>query len=240
MCNDIENIKTKIQKLLALASSPNEHEAQRAMEMANALLLKYNLDMSELPEAKDDREIVEETFELGTSAFQWKIQLAVAIARHNFCEVLLGYRNRRLYFIGRRCNVDATRDIYTWVTMQLLSICREERKRVNPVEWDGRPMDGLRWQTSFCMGAVVRINHRLIEQRRTQERETTGCTAMVLCNKQAIDAFLSENYPRLTKKSNNAARMDAAAYNAGKAAGDKVQLQRQSQMRQSSTVMLSA
>ena len=43
-----DKMLTRVKQLLALAKSPNEHEAANAMRMANKYLLKYNLDLAEL------------------------------------------------------------------------------------------------------------------------------------------------------------------------------------------------
>src|SRR5690606_31547415 len=43
----------KIARLLTLASSPNEHEAQAAMAAAQRLMLKYNLEVSAKTDARD-------------------------------------------------------------------------------------------------------------------------------------------------------------------------------------------
>ncbi|MBR4598749.1 MAG: DUF2786 domain-containing protein, partial [Treponema sp.] len=44
---DLNLIKSKIKKLLALSKSPNENEAALAMEKATALMAQYRLDESE-------------------------------------------------------------------------------------------------------------------------------------------------------------------------------------------------
>ena len=97
LSEQLEDIGRKIQKLMSLGSSPNEHEAARALEMANALLLKYNLEMDEIEK----------------QGFQWKILLANDIAQHNFCRLIVGHRNRRLYFVGRKTNVARGKACYT-------------------------------------------------------------------------------------------------------------------------------
>ena len=45
--NDLNIIKSKIKKLLALSKSPNENESALAMEKATALMAQYRLDKSE-------------------------------------------------------------------------------------------------------------------------------------------------------------------------------------------------
>lgn len=47
-----DKILRRVKELLALASSPNEHEAANAMRMANKYLLKYNLDLEGLEQTR--------------------------------------------------------------------------------------------------------------------------------------------------------------------------------------------
>lgn len=45
--NDIETIKTRVKKLLALSKSSNENEAAVAMKLANEIIEKYELNQTE-------------------------------------------------------------------------------------------------------------------------------------------------------------------------------------------------
>ena len=59
-----QNLLEKISKLLALASSPNEHEAALAAEKAAELLAKHNLSVADLGQDKDEditKSIVDKT-----------------------------------------------------------------------------------------------------------------------------------------------------------------------------------
>jgi hypothetical protein len=47
-----DKMLTRVRELLALAESPNEHEAASAMRMARRFLLEYNLDLRELDEKR--------------------------------------------------------------------------------------------------------------------------------------------------------------------------------------------
>jgi hypothetical protein len=53
----------KIQKLLALANSENEHEAKTAASMAQSLLTKYNLTMTDVESEPDDSKYASEFVE---------------------------------------------------------------------------------------------------------------------------------------------------------------------------------
>lgn len=48
MSQDLTAIKERINKLLATASSSNQHEAELAMSMAQSLIHKHKLSMAEL------------------------------------------------------------------------------------------------------------------------------------------------------------------------------------------------
>lgn len=48
-----EPLLRRLRKVLSLASSPNEHEAQAAVKKAQRLLLEYNIDLVELDQQRD-------------------------------------------------------------------------------------------------------------------------------------------------------------------------------------------
>lgn len=82
---EIEPIIVKIKKLLALATSSNENEAQAAMLKAQEMLAKYKLTMKDIQNLKPTQKDVKEkwtpiTFKKAT----WKGRLASVIA-DNFC-----------------------------------------------------------------------------------------------------------------------------------------------------------
>ena len=58
----MENIKEKIQKLLNLATSDNEHEAAVALSKATELMNKWNLDIAEVTGQKVKLEVFEFSF----------------------------------------------------------------------------------------------------------------------------------------------------------------------------------
>src|ERR1700761_3759755 len=83
------SLKLKIQKLLELATNnDNEHEASSAAERVQALLGKYNLEMSQVIEGDEysnpdaEREKVDNVVE---TFFEWQIKLFRKIADNNFC-----------------------------------------------------------------------------------------------------------------------------------------------------------
>lgn len=55
---DLNKILDKIKKLLALSTSPNEHEAHSALQMAQRLQAQYNINISEINMA-DEPDVIE-------------------------------------------------------------------------------------------------------------------------------------------------------------------------------------
>jgi hypothetical protein len=53
---ELDKIIEKIRKCLALATSPNENEAQRAAQKAHELLIRYNLSMQQVEHVKSEYE----------------------------------------------------------------------------------------------------------------------------------------------------------------------------------------
>lgn len=94
----MEKILNKIKNLLDLANNnPNENEAVAAALKAQELMAKYNVELEQLDEKKESREIVKEIYRASGKheMSKWKIGLASVIAPNFRCKV---------YFLNR-CDV---------------------------------------------------------------------------------------------------------------------------------------
>lgn len=90
----MEKILNKIKNLLDLANNnPNENEAIAAALKAQELMAKYNVELDQLDEKKETREIVKEIYyQSGKHEMRkWKLGLASIIAQNFRCKV---------YFLG--------------------------------------------------------------------------------------------------------------------------------------------
>lgn len=85
-----EKIVEKIKKLLALSKSPNENEAMAAALKAQALMAKYEIDLSQI-ETNEDRKIVERIYcDNGKHEMKkWKYGLATIVANNFMCKMFL-------------------------------------------------------------------------------------------------------------------------------------------------------
>ena len=80
-------IEERIRKLLALADSPNENEAAAAAEKAQALMLRYGIEMAAVAASGGERLAVDEHVVDG-KVDPWRRMLAAAVARSAGGEVV--------------------------------------------------------------------------------------------------------------------------------------------------------
>jgi hypothetical protein len=77
-------ILDRIQKLIALSTSPNENEAAVAAEKAQALLIEHNLSMADV-KASTHKKVEYTINNVKTTPYPWHRLLAQAVAKLYFC-----------------------------------------------------------------------------------------------------------------------------------------------------------
>ena len=85
----MEKILNKIKNLLDLANNnPNEHEALAAALKAQELMAKYNVELDQVEEKKENREIITEIYRASGKheMKKWKFGLADVIANNFRCK----------------------------------------------------------------------------------------------------------------------------------------------------------
>lgn len=222
MTND--KIIERVRKLMALATSSNEHEAAAAAAKAQELLLKYNLSMASIDEEEPDEGVTKEDyFERDPSS--WRLQLIGGIARATSCRLIQtpGYRKwvtgevlprkgTMYHVFGQPSNIEVVYYLYNYLARELL--------RLSP-KGKGTTAAGH----AFRLGAVSVINRRLMETYREFQTASEETRALVHVTTAAVDAKVEETFPKL-QKSRMGSLSDAAAYHAGQAAGREIPLRR--------------
>lgn len=179
-----EALLEKIQKLLALTSSPNENEAAVAGEMAMKLLAKHHLSMEDFTEQYKDK-----TEEIGPSELMeefipWKSKLLAVIAPNCFCfsyrdekDVQIptstaGYtrtkRRKFMVLVGTTMNKQVAVHLFKYLCDIVPAITEIEFKKTNP--YCGPGTADL-WKNSFIEGVLLRLKERLESQREQIVRE---------------------------------------------------------------------
>jgi len=205
-----EQIVEKVQKLLRLSKSDNEHEASLAMANANKLLLKYNLEMSDVDEI-DINEILEETVMSGKRMISWKLLLLNAIMDLNNCTIITHNRIRgekSVKAIGKKQNIAISMSMFDYV-------CKTMDRKLKHFSGDA---------FAFRMGFTSAIQQKVREiiQSRKTDVQMSDCTALVVQEKALVKQFIDEKYNNLKSKSLNTKGVDRQGYMAGMNEGRNV------------------
>lgn len=168
-------IVDKIRKLLALATSANEHEAASAAAMAQRLMIEHAVSEESVRGAgarEDEGPIETEILQRyasvgGRSAIpSWHQTLAGAMSRHFLCRIWYT-PGQSITMVGRPSAREIFRVTYFYVRGELERLCEAAWSRQR-----GMGEHGKRWKTSFYAGAVSTINARLREETKRLEAGT--------------------------------------------------------------------
>lgn len=125
---DIENIKNKIKKLLALSQdNPSDAESYVALQKAQELMAQYKLEHHDIADDKKDQECVQVTTTLSyskRSSDHYLDDLARVIADNFCCINYLSTRSRTstyyICFMGLKDDVDIAQEVLHTANMQII------------------------------------------------------------------------------------------------------------------------
>lgn len=203
----MEKILNKIKNLLDLANNnPNENEALAAALKAQELMAKYNVELDQLDNKQETREIVKEVYhQSGKHEMRkWKIGLANIIAKNFRCKVYF-INKQDVVFYGYKEDAKIALQVFTY----LYEIGNKFAVRYyNKCKKEGRDTQGV--MNTYLIGF------------RDGAAEVLGkqCTAlMIVTPKEVTESFdeMAKNW----KTSTTTVKMsgDAAAYSNGKSDG---------------------
>jgi hypothetical protein len=208
----------RIAKLLALAESPNEHEAQAAMSAAQRLMLKYNIDAISNGESQSYtyRHLGEPTGRVMESA---RI-LAALLGTYFFVEViwvpvwrpLEGKRGTVLEVCGSLENVELAEYTHAFLSHTAERLWREQKRRRGIRNDSGRQ--------SFLAGVMAGFRDKLAHERQKPENR-----ALVWAGDPALVGFFRGRHPSI-RHTHHRSRVGSATYADGRAAGRDIVLHR--------------
>jgi hypothetical protein len=212
----------KIRKLLALAESPNEHEAALAAERAQELMLRHGIDMAIVAAAADGAKSFDvDSAELHGQFDPWRRYLASAVCDATggsyVWMTVPGSRSATIEFFGPAGTAEAVVALYRYLEAQLVTISAQ----ATATRVDKRA-HGRTWRLSFLYGAVNRINARLTERREAIE-STDNAKALVVV-KSAVDRAIEDKHGKLHTTPTSVSDIDSDAYAEGAEAGAVVDL----------------
>lgn len=218
----IDRVLDRVRKLLALGGSPNQAEAEAAVEKAHNLLKAHNLSMTDLEQKEA---LTEETFMEGTMIRNWRKILLHAVAEYNFCGLYAhvfrdtsGPRattKTHLKVVGTEAGVIVTRIMATYLMDVVTRLARDFQK-------DG---DTTATLEGFKFGVAETLVARLRHLRDTEAEESPESHALVVRGLDAVENFFrQQNMEQKTIDPAEDKRDDMWAWMAGRVAGNKVNL----------------
>ena len=217
-----DDIIHRIEALFRLGEHPtsNPHEAANALQLAQTLLLKYNLDRAALS-ATDQAPTTEGIGKIeikDDTGHTWKVRLASTIARANLCCVVNSSYSKTTHVFGTRTNVVAVVKMFEWITRELEIQAMHDWKQYKAN--DGYE-HGRTWKTAFFDGAIGILHQRL--QKPLDSFAQGSGRELVLANDIRVKAARDKVFPNLTTGSRRV-NYSSGGYASGKVAGSKVRL----------------
>ncbi|MFH7326719.1 SprT-like domain-containing protein [Desulfurivibrio sp. C05AmB] len=234
-------VMAKIEKLLALAASANEHEATLAMAKAGDLMRRHNLERLADPAGQNPVAAAYDYLVISTGRrrrpphhahlaailqdffYVKTISYPLYDSRHDQCHQVLE-------LLGARENLAVAEYVYQFLAGQL------------PRLWQRYRLEGGapgRARNSYYIGVLNGFREKLRQQETTRGgRELTleamadqgwsapganaTCSSLVCAGDRGLQEFLAARYPRLRKIRGKGTRLYADTYQAGRAEGRKI------------------
>ncbi len=219
------NLLEKINKLLALANSPNENEAALAAEKATELLTKYNLSLADLGPDSEEK-ITTGTVETTSRYVTWKMLILAGIATANGCRAMRSKNNGNMTLIGTSTNIAVSQSLYEYLTKAVERLAKRHKGK------------GRAFLHAFRVGCATRLRHRLEQYRKEMEEEgiagngeSSPTPAIVVRsmfekNNLAIEEYLNnEGFKVKTQRREQIS--SEQGYFSGYKAGDRISLNQQ-------------
>ncbi len=220
-----DDVLARVRKLLALAGSPNVHEAASAAAAAQALVERHRLEglLAAESAAEDPADPVTDGREAPLEAVRrlrrWKVALAAGLAEANGC---LAYTAQvgdetHLLLAGRAADRAAVAALWAWLVTRI--------EWLSATHGPGKPRD---WHEAFRIGAAEVIVARLATVG-VEVAATLPPAALVrveparVARAAAVESFVSRHL-RLGK--GRSLRVDGRALARGRAAGASMELTR--------------
>ncbi|HVU03914.1 MAG TPA: DUF2786 domain-containing protein [Polyangiaceae bacterium] len=209
-------ILERIAKLLALAESSNEHEAQAAMSAAQRLMLKHNLaDVTRAGgESLSFRHLGRPT---GRVTEAERI-LANILAEHFFVDTIWvpvwraeeGKRGSVLEVCGRDENLEMADYVYAFLTRAAERLWKEHKK--------SRKIRGNRDRRAYVAGVMSGFEKKLAEESRKNAAE-----GLVWVGDPGVEHYFKRRHPRV-RWTRHVSSRNSEAHQRGVEAGKKIVL----------------
>jgi hypothetical protein len=243
------SVLARIQKLLALAASDNEHEAATAAALAQDMMLRHHIEEHEL-RARGETVAVEP---IGTEIVidysrpisgtrlrksgavpYWHLRLVASLVRA-FCCSYYYTPGHSITLVGRPSDRAAVVYLFNFLRVEIERFARDGWMRAQS-EGRGELPRAADWTRAFCVGAADTVSERLIDPSRglpaavsdvgDEPATPQASTALILRERATeVQAWVEQNLKLSSGGSNRGGRArSTSGYHEGKAAGHALNL----------------
>ncbi|HEU4730266.1 MAG TPA: DUF2786 domain-containing protein [Kofleriaceae bacterium] len=212
-----DRILDRIRKLLALAGSPNQHEAEIAMRKAHELMLRHNIEATAARSAAHRGYEVRHLGDPHKRGTRVESEVAGLLSQFFFVKVIrvpvylprLAKSGMVYEIAGTRANVEMASHVYTFLLATAERLWNENRH-------DARVRNG-RDRLAYQSGVVGGFREKLLFERVDLKK-----TGLVWVGDRDLDGFYHARHPRITTR-RHSVRINGA-HAAGREAGRTVVL----------------
>jgi hypothetical protein len=211
-----ERLVEKIARLLALAESPNRHEAEAAAAQAQRLMLKHNLDVQRDRRGYAFRHVGRPTGRVIES----ERLLAMILGKHFFVEViwvpvyrpLEGKRGSVLEVCGTQANLEIAEYVHQFLTHTAERLWSDHKR--------AKTIRGNRDRRTYLAGVMAGFAEKLARQAKRHEEE-----GLVWVKDADLEHFLRARHPHIRNVRSVGTRRNEA-FTHGRTAGHGIVIHR--------------
>lgn len=188
MENSDDKLINKIENLIRLSSSDNEHEARAAMMKARELMAKYHIRMEDVSPEEKESESVECSTTLEKFRESWISDLAAVIAENFRCRTLIVRRARGGIYKIRFYGVNDDSFVCMEIFRYALRVVNSRVKTMRGIFKESGKSFEYNDKLLYCHGFMKGLRVNFAEQTRQQRRSRNDdCFALALCVPAVVD-----------------------------------------------------
>lgn len=230
MSVDMEKIKDKVEKLLNLSMSDNEHEAANALERALKLMNEHNLTKEDVYK----QSLITTQVELDRYILHdWIVKLCASICKISGCYMVYSQgikKNNvraRLIIAGRESDVLNSEYLILFLVSAIESKSQKYKLKIRKELGSNTQNKNHVELNSYRLGIIQSIVSKIKVQKNQFFIESTGNALVPMDDatrlKEAEDFFKSINESEISTKKLSS-QVDKDHYYSGRAAGEEINL----------------
>lgn len=170
-----DKIINKIAGLMKLARDANDEEGQASIALAQKLMLKHDIQMSEIDEINNKTNITESEMSFGRVLW-WQRELAAVIAHYFKCRSL--YNQYSITFVGLGEHSEIARKVYEGASDHI----KYRRSQIK---------DSKEAKNSYVEGFILGLHEKLKAQSHAMV-DSGECTDLVACTPVEVNDWIDQ------------------------------------------------